>query len=572
MQIIQGISASGGIAIGKTFLYQSQEVFAQKREITDPQNEIERFHTALAQATADLEKTYEKAVHEVGQESADIFMAQKMILQDPDLLEMSEQMISQQRVNADYAFSQSAESYAQTLLELPDEYMRSRAADVRDVACRLVSLMNPGSSEAHELSEPVIILAKDLTPSDTIHFERSLILGFCTSSGGKTSHTAILARALGVPAVLGVENIPATIQTGQSVILDGDTGKLILTPDEVTLASYQTAQAKSQTAAQSAQAKAHLPAITHDGKKVLVVANIGNAADAQNALQHGAEGVGLLRTEFSFIEGNHIPSEEEMTAAYEKIFAAFQEGPILVRTLDIGGDKEVPHLHLPVEANPFLGNRGIRFCFERADLFLPQLKAILRAGAGKNLQIMFPMIATVQEVRQARKLLQECMLELDRSGTPYNATPKVGIMIEVPAAALCADLLAKEVDFFSIGTNDLTQYTMAADRTNQSVAELCSVFQPAVLRLIAQIIEKGHAAGIWVGMCGEMAGDPQAAALLLGMGLDEFSMNPPTIPFQKEILRKMDTQACAELAHQCLECASTEEVHLTLQTFLEKQH
>ena len=267
--------------------------------------------------------------------------------------------------------------------------MRSRAADVRDVACRLVSLMNPGSSEAHELSEPVIILAKDLTPSDTIHFERSLILGFCTSSGGKTSHTAILARALGVPAVLGVENIPATIQTGQPVILDGDTGKLILTPDEVTLASYQTAQAKSQTAAQSAQAKAHLPAITHDGKKVLVVANIGNAADAQNALQHGAEGVGLLRTEFSFIAGNHIPSEEEMTAAYEKIFAAFQEGPILVRTLDIGGDKEVPHLHLPVEANPFLGNRGIRFCFERADLFLPQLKAILRAGAGKNLQIMF---------------------------------------------------------------------------------------------------------------------------------------------------------------------------------------
>lgn len=416
--------------------------------------------------------------------------------------------------------------------------MRSRAADVRDVACRLVSLMNPGSSEAHELSEPVIILAKDLTPSDTIHFERSLILGFCTSSGGKTSHTAILARALGVPAVLGVENIPATIQTGQPVILDGDTGKLILTPDEVTLASYQTAQAKSQTAAQSAQAKAHLPAITHDGKKVLVVANIGNAADAQNALQHGAEGVGLLRTEFSFIAGNHIPSEEEMTAAYEKIFAAFQEGPILVRTLDIGGDKEVPHLHLPVEANPFLGNRGIRFCFERADLFLPQLKAILRAGAGKNLQIMFPMIATVQEVRQARKLLQECMLELDRSGTPYNATPKVGIMIEVPAAALCADLLAKEVDFFSIGTNDLTQYTMAADRTNQSVAELCSFFQPAVLRLIAQIIEKGHAAGIWVGMCGEMAGDPQAAALLLGMGLDEFSMNPPLFHSKKRFCER----------------------------------
>jgi phosphotransferase system enzyme I (PtsI) len=569
MQIIQGISASGGIAIGKAFIYRSQEIVAQKRDITDPRKEIELFHAALEQATTNLDQTYKKALREVGQESADIFMAQKMILQDPDLIEMSEQMIRQQMVNADYAFSQSAETYAQMLLELPNEYMRSRAADVRDVVCRLVSLMNHGGCETNELNEPAVILAKDLTPADTIHFERSFILGFCTSRGGKTSHTAILARALGVPAVLGVENTLERFHAGMIVILDGNEGKLIFSPDEATLSRYQAMQAEGQAAVQTAQVKAHLPAMTQDGKTVLVVANIGNAVDAQNAVLNGAEGVGLLRTEFSFIEGNHVPSQEEMTAAYQKIFAAFHEEPILVRTLDIGGDKEVPHLHLPVEANPFLGNRGIRFCFDRQDLFRPQLKAILCAGAEKNLQIMFPMIATVQEVRQARSLVQECMQELAHSGVNYNSTPKIGIMIEVPAAALCADLLAKEVDFFSIGTNDLTQYTMAADRTNQSVTELCNFFQPAVLRLIAQIIEKGHAAGIWVGMCGEMAGDPLAAPLLLGMGLDEFSMNPPAIPTQKEILRKLDTKICAELVSRCLDFSSANEVSKTLQAFLE---
>jgi phosphoenolpyruvate-protein phosphotransferase len=390
--------------------------------------------------------------------------------------------------------------------------------------------------------------------------DKSLVLGFCTARGGATSHTAILARSLGLPAVVGAGDEVSDIVDGARLILDGTEGSLLVEPDEATVADYVEERRVAHAMLEEAQAHAHEPAITRDGRQVEVAANIGNVASARAAMDAGAEGVGLLRTEFLYLERAALPDEEEQYRAYRAILDVFGLLPVILRTLDIGGDKDLPYMDLPDEMNPFLGLRAIRLCLVRPELFRPQLRAALRAGAGHNLRIMFPMVATVGEVRQARALLEECRAELLAEGKPVAEGVEVGIMVETPSAVVMADQLSEVVDFFSIGTNDLGQYTMAADRTNASVADLANGFQPAVLRLVRDVITAAHARGKWVGMCGELAGEPLAIAILLGLGLDEFSMNPPAIPLAKQIIRALTVGEARALAKEALELDSPEAI------------
>lgn len=560
MQVINGIPAAPGIAIGPGFHHEPARFAPARVHIADTEPEIERLEAAIERSVKELEETYEAAREAVGEEAAGIFNAQIMMLKDPDLLENAKQTIETERVNAETAFYMASEYYADLLQNLSDEYLRARAADVRDISVRVIRNLRNETVDVSLFSVPSIVFAEDLAPSDTMQFGREKLLGFFTAMGGSTSHTAILSRALGIPAVVGTGMMPASISGERTFILDGDSGQLIVDPDESTLSRYLEIQQSQRAKFVEDRTAALIPAVTRDGKRVDVVANIGNLEDAKSALLNGAEGVGLFRTEFSYLEQSVTPDEETLVDLYRAIFQVFGDLPVVVRTLDIGGDKEVPHLGLPGESNPFLGNRGIRLCLSRPDLFKPQLRAILRAGSQSNLHIMFPMIASIQEIRAVREILDECRVELEREATDFSQDPKIGIMIEVPSAALCADQLAKVVDFFSIGTNDLTQYTLGADRTNAKVSYLVTAMQPAVLRLIKQVIDKGHAAGIWVGMCGEIAAEPMAIPILLGMGLDEFSMNPSSIPQAKAIIRTWDTYQAALLAKQALQCETPSDV------------
>ncbi|HIP87092.1 MAG TPA: phosphoenolpyruvate--protein phosphotransferase, partial [Anaerolineales bacterium] len=527
MKKLRGIAASRGIAIGPVFQYRRADLHFERRRVEDREAEWARFQAALEVARERLAEVCARAREDVGDEQAAIFQAQALMLEDPELLRTVRATIEEKGLNAEAALVDAAEEYAQMLESLDDEYLRARAADVRDVAtCVLRALLGVADSPTVGLTVPSVILARDLTPSDTVLLDKSLVLGFCTAEGGATSHTAILARGLGLPAVVGAGPKVLEVPDGTSVILDGTEGVLLIDPDEETVSAYRARRAASVTILKEAQAHAHAPAVTRDGHRVEVVANIGNVEGARAALEAGAEGVGLLRTEFLYLERDHLPDEEEQYRAYRAIVEVFGERPVILRTLDIGGDKELPYLDLPQEMNPFLGLRAIRLCLARPDLFRPQLRAALRAGAVGNLKVMFPMVATLEEVREARAVLEACRAELQAEGYAVAEEMEVGIMVETPAAALMADHLADEVDFFSIGTNDLSQYTMAADRTNAHVAGLASAFHPAVLRLVGEVIQAAHRKGKWVGLCGELAGEPLAIPILLGLGLDEFSMNP----------------------------------------------
>jgi len=554
MRIQRGIAASRGIGIGPAFHFRRADLCFDRRAVEDPAAEWNRCQAALETAHEQLAGVYAKAEAESGAEEAAIFQAHALMLEDPELLGTVRTAIEEQYVNAEAALSDGAEMYAQMLEALDDEYLSARAADVRDVAARVLRiLLGVAESPAAGLMTPSIILARDLTPSDTVMLDKSLVLGFCTAGGGATSHTAILARGLGLPAVVGAGLDILEIPDGATLVLDGGEGTLLVGPDEETVAMYQERQVAAATVLAQARSRAHEPAITRDGHRVEVVANIGNVEGARAALEAGAEGVGLLRTEFLYLERTHLPDEEEQYQAYRAIVDVFGDLPVILRTLDIGGDKELPYLDLPQEMNPFLGVRAIRLCLARPELFRPQLRAALRAGVGRNLKVMFPMVATVAEVRAARAVLEECRAELLAEGQPVAEEMEIGIMVEIPAAAVMADHLAAEVDFFSVGTNDLSQYTLAADRTNAQVAPLATGFHPAVLRLVRDVIVAAHAQGKWVGLCGELAGEPLAIPILLGLGLDEFSMNPPAIPLAKQILRALTLDGAREVAQAALE-------------------
>ncbi|MDY7075670.1 MAG: phosphoenolpyruvate--protein phosphotransferase [Chloroflexota bacterium] len=561
MKTLRGIAASRGIAIGSAFHFLRTDLRFDRCTVENPAVEWARFQTALAMAREQLSDVSTKAEAEAGAEQAAIFQAHTMMLEDPELLGAVRTIIEEQCVNAESALGDAADMYVQLLESLDDEYLRARAADVRDVVERILCiLLGVAESPTTELSTPSIILARDLKPSDTLLLDKSLVLGFCTAEGGPTTHTAILARGLGIPAVVGVGPELLEVLGGTTLILDGSDGILVVEPDEETLDTYRERQVTINKVLAHARKQAHEPAITCDGHRVEVVANVGSVEGARTALEAGAEGIGLLRTEFLYLKQSSLPDEDRQYRAYRAIADVFGDQPVILRTLDIGGDKNLPYLDLPQEANPFLGLRAIRLCLVRPELLRPQLRAALRAGVGRNFKLMFPMAATVAEVRAARAVLDECRAELLAEGQPAAEKMEVGIMVEVPAAALMADRLAAEVDFFSIGTNDLSQYTLAADRTNAQVAHLATGFHPAVLRLVRDVISAAHAQGKWVGLCGELAGEPLAVPILLGLGLDEFSMNPPVIPLVKQIIRALTLDEAREIAQSALELDSPDAV------------
>jgi len=566
MKTVRGIPASYGVAIGPAFIYQRAALEIECRAIEDPAAELARLAVAQETARQQLELVFEKALVESGEEQAEIFKAQTMMLDDPELVGAVKKIVENDLTNVESALSDTIENYASMLEALDDEYLSARALDIRDVGSRLLRiLLGVAESPTAGLAQPSIIIARDLTPSDTILLDKTFVLGFCTSKGGATSHTAILARGLGIPAVVGAGKKVRKVKNGTSMILDGDTGDVVIKPDEATLAEYLVRQEAFVRIRSKAAQVSDQPAVTLDGHRVEVVANIGSVEGARSALDAGAEGVGLLRSEFLYLERSSLPSEEEQYKSYKTISDAFGKLPVILRTLDIGGDKEVPYIDMPQEDNPFLGVRAIRLCLARPQLFKPQLRAALRAGHGNNLKLMFPMVATVDEVVQARALLEECRTELQAEGLPTAEEMEIGIMIEIPAAAIMADQLAEVVDFFSIGTNDLSQYTLAADRTNAQVAKIAAGFQPAVFRLIKQVIDAAHAKGKWVGLCGEMAGEILAIPILLGLGLDEFSMNPPAVPYAKLLIRSISMEKCREVAAEALNQSSSDKIRALVQ-------
>ena len=561
MKRLTGISASRGICIGPVFPFIRQELKVESYCVDNTKDEIARLDAAITKAKDQISLIYQKALGEASKADAEIFQAHRMILEDPELLKEVKTKIEKESTCAEFAMMTTAQSFADMMSAMQDEYFKARATDIMDVGNRVLRiLLGVAETPTADLMEPSVITADDLTPSDTVMLDKKLVLGFCTVRGSATSHTAILARGLGIPAVSGAGEEIMKVSKGTRIILDGTHAEVLIDPDDETVARYREKIETARNIQEAAMKHTHEPAITKDGVRLEVVSNIGNVEGARQSIENGAEGVGLLRTEFLYLERTSVPTEEEQYQAYKAILDVFGKLPVVLRTLDVGGDKEIPYLGLAAESNSFLGQRALRLCLVRPDIFKPQLRAALRAGVGNNLKMMFPMVATAQEVRDARKVLNECIQELKAEGKPFAENIEVGIMVEIPSAALVADQLAKEVDFFSIGTNDLSQYTMAADRTNPKVSELSNAFFPAVLRLIRDVIKAAHAEGKWVGMCGELAGEPLAAPILLGLGLDEFSMNPPMVPLLKQILRGLDAGEMRSVAEQALKLESPKQI------------
>jgi len=558
---LEGTGASRGIAIGPVFQFKRVELVVSPCTVTDVGAEIHRLNTAIDTAEEQLKQVHEKAIKEAAASEAEIFEAHLMMLRDPELWGQVESSVQAESLNVEQALVNVTKTFTDMLKVMDDEYFAARALDVQDVSDRVLRiLLGVAESPTEGLVEPSIVFADDLTPSDTILLDKTMVLGFCTAEGSATSHSAILARGLGLPAVAGAGEAVLEIENGTQMVMDGGKGLLLLEPDEDTIRVYRERAQRVKTVRENALKYANDPAVTVDGREVEVGSNIGNVEDARSAVENGADGVGLLRTEFLYLERDVLPTEEEQYEAYKGIMDVMEKRPLVLRTLDAGGDKEIAYLDMPKEMNPFLGERAIRLCFAHPELLKTQLRAALRASVGHNLKIMFPMIATLDEVRRARAILEECQAELIAEGKEIADNIEVGIMVEIPAAAVMADQLAKEVDFFSIGTNDLSQYTLAADRTNARVAHLTNAFQPAVLRLIRDVVRAAHAYGKWAGMCGELAGEPLAAPLLIGLGLDEFSMSPPMVPLIKQIIRGLNTEDMHGLATEALNLESPEAI------------
>lgn len=561
MHKIVGIPASNGIAIGPIFIYHPETPVVERRAITDASAEVARLDAVIATASVELQALKDKTEAAVGTEEAQIFEVHRMFLEDPAFAGTIKEAIETDKINAEAAVSQTVTALVAQFESLDDDYFRQRATDIKDVGQRLLRLLTgAGGSSLAELTTPAIILAADLTPSDTATVDRQMVLGFGTATGGATSHTAILSRSLGIPAVVGLGTEALHLASTDQLILDGSSGEVWVNPDAATVAAFEDRrQAQLQEQAETLR-HAHEPAITTDGHQVEIAANIGSLADAKYAIEMGAEGVGLLRTEFLFLERSTLPGEEEQYQVLRAVADVFQQRPLVVRTLDAGGDKQIPYLDMPVEQNPFLGRRAIRLTLAEPQLFQAQLRAILRAGHERNIKIMFPMIGSVSELRQCRAQLEQAQAALAAANIPQAKSPEVGIMIEIPSAAILAGALAPLVDFFSIGTNDLAQYTLAADRTNPLVAPLADPLHPAVLHLIRQVIEAGHEHGKWVGMCGELAGNPLAVPVLLGLGLDEFSMTASAIPAAKALIRALSVPQAQERAKACLQLTDLADV------------
>ncbi|MCY6354675.1 phosphoenolpyruvate--protein phosphotransferase [Clostridium sp. ZS2-4] len=533
----KGIAASKGYAIGQVIIKEESEVTVVETKITDLQAEKGRLKKAIEDSREQLSKIKEKAEIELGPEKAAVFESHMMLLDDPEFTGAVEMNIESSMVNAEKALNDVIEMYMGIFGAIEDEYMKERAADVKDVGNRiLANLAGKAGSGLENLDKNTIVVAHDLTPSDTAQLDKNKVVGFLTNIGGRTSHSAIMARTLEIPAVVGLMDITEAVKDGDTVILDGEQGLAIINPDEATIAQYEEKKAAYEKEKEELKKLIEVETVTKLGKRVEVCGNIGKAKDIDQVLENGGDGVGLFRTEFLYMDRNDMPTEEEQFEAYKYVAEKSAGKPIVIRTLDIGGDKKLPYLPLPEEMNPFLGYRAIRLCLDRKEIFKIQLRALLRASAYGNIKIMFPMIASLEEFLAAKEVLSECMEELKAEGKEFNADLEVGMMVEIPAAAVCADELAKHVDFFSIGTNDLIQYTLAADRMNEKVSYLYNPQHPAVLRLIKMTIDAAHKEGKWCGMCGEAAGDESMIPILVEYGLDEFSMSATSILRAKQII------------------------------------
>ncbi|WP_243291675.1 phosphoenolpyruvate--protein phosphotransferase [Bacillus sp. FJAT-47783] len=558
---IEGIGASHGIAIAKAYRLEEPDLTVQKKEIADIEAEVARFEEAIQKAKTELEQIRDHAKSELGADKAAIFEAHLLVLSDPELLNPVQEKVKTESVNAEYAMRETADMFITMFESMDNEYMRERAADIRDVTKRVIGhLLGVEVPNPSLISEEVIIIAEDLTPSDTAQLNRQYVQAFTTDIGGRTSHSAIMARSMEIPAVVGTKEVMKKIENGAQVIVDGLDGKVIVNPTDEMIAQYEEKKEQyEQQKVEWAKLK-NEPTMSKDGHHVELVANIGTPEDVKGVLENGGEGVGLYRTEFLYMGRSELPTEEEQFEAYKTVLEKMEGKPVVVRTLDIGGDKELPYLDLPKEMNPFLGFRAVRLCLDVQDIFRTQLRALLRASTYGNLKIMFPMIATLAEFRQAKAILMEEKEKLVHEGVQVSDDIEVGMMVEIPSSAILADQFAKEVDFFSIGTNDLIQYTMAADRMNERVSYLYQPYNPAILRLVTLVIEAAHKEGKWVGMCGEMAGDSLAIPILLGLGLDEFSMSATSILPARTQIKQLSKEEAASFKEQILAMSTTEEV------------
>lgn len=555
-----GIAGSGGIVIGRAYRYKRETMVIDEHPILDENSlaaELEKVEKALRLSTAQIDQIMEQAAREFGPEEAAIFEAHRMILEDPELENGIKEKVRNEKIHSSNAANQVIRSYIEIFSSMEDEYMRERAADIRDVGDRLIrNLLGMTEQDLGKLNSDVIIAAHDLTPSDTALMDKTHVKGFLTDIGGRTSHTAIMARSLEIPAVLGLCDITENVRDGELVIVDGGSGRVIVNPDEKVLLNYRGIMEKRNHYKNELKKTVRLPSVTLDGRHVEIASNIGGPKEIESVLEYGGDGIGLYRTEFLYMNRDGFPSEEEQFEAYRAAAEKMKGKPVIIRTLDIGGDKKLCYLPMQEEMNPFLGFRAIRLCFEMREMFKSQLKAILRAGKYGDVRVMYPMISGLEEVIGANQILEEAKSELRAGGVSFDENIRRGVMIEIPSAAITADLIIKEVDFFSIGTNDLCQYTLAADRMNEKVSYLYQPFHPAVLRLIKIVIDEAHKAGKFTGMCGEMAGEPAAALLLVGLGLDELSMSPASMPEIKKLIRSISRREAEKIAEHALSLSS----------------
>ncbi len=558
----KGEGASKGIVVGPAYLFRGAYSGEAERAISSEEvaSEVERLERALDVARRELGELAKRTEREAGAEAAAVFEAQLLMVDDPELTGRARAMIGEKLYDAEGAIRLAGDEACSLLSQVEDEYLRARVADVRDVVARILSALRGGSRvPVAEPREPAVVLAEELLPSETMLFDRSKVLAFVTERGSSTSHVAILARTLGIPAVVGVVGVLGAVSGGETVALDGGAGLVVVNPGPEELKEWEARREAWARRREELLSRADLVAETTDGHRVELAANIGSPADVGTALEYGAEGVGLFRTEFLFMERESPPEEDEQFEAYRRVAEAMAGRPVIVRTLDVGGDKAIPWLGRMEEANPFLGLRGVRLTLDRPELLLVQLRAILRARVYGDLWVMLPMITTLGEVRAVRQMLQRAAEELRTAGKEHAEAP-LGIMIEVPSAALLAERLLEEVDFASVGTNDLTQYTLAVDRTNEKVGPLADALHPAVLRLVAAVAAAGRKREKWVGVCGDLAGDPLAAPILVGLGVKELSMAPPLLPEVKEAIRALSMTRAEEIARRALSCATAEEV------------
>lgn len=549
----KGIAASPGIAIAKAIVVKQEKYVPPLSTVTDTEAEWIRYQAALQAAKGEIEQIHQLTIEKLGEQHAEIFEGHLLILDDPDLNDGIEAAIKEESYNAEYALHTTAQQFIRMLLELDDETLRGRATDIEDITGRMMShLRGVKHVDLSALNEECIIVAHDLTPSDTAQLQLELVRGFITEAGSRTSHSAIMARSLELPAIVGTGADIFKIETGSILIIDGMTGEVLVNPEQQLRNEYEAAKLAYDQKQAALRKLVQEPTISADGHQVELAANVGKLEDIERAIQHGAEGIGLFRTEFLYMSRSELPSEDEQYNCYKFALEKMNGKPVVIRTLDIGGDKELSYLQLPKEENPFLGQRALRFCLANPELFRTQLRALLRASVYGNLKIMFPMIAVLEELLQAKQLLAEEKQRLQDEGIAVSQSIEVGMMVEIPSVAISADLFAPHIDFFCIGTNDLIQYTMAADRMNQSISYLYQPLHPSILRLVKMVIEAGKHAGKWVGMCGEMAGDAKAVPILLGLGLHEFSMSATSILATREQIGLLERTRWEDLANQAL--------------------